>query len=344
MFEFAYPLVLLCLPLPVVAYFLLPKVTIKQSALKVPFYTALAAMAGAGTSPTAHSLGQKLLALLIWISLVGAGAKPQWLGDPVPLQSEGRDMMLAVDLSGSMDTQDMLYQGRNLRRVDVVKRVVADFVGERQGDRLGLILFGTNAYLQAPLTFDLQTVKQLLDEAFINIAGPKTAIGDAIALAIKRLKERPDAARVLILLTDGENTAGETSPLQAAELAELAGVKIHTIGVASDQLIEDGFGFFSNTRKASADLDEKTLAAIAEKTGGRYFRAKDTQQLSEVYETLNKIEPVQQEDRVYRPIQSLMHWPLAIALLLSFLLAGMRTGHWAILLRLTPRANRGDAR
>ncbi|BCD98571.1 vWA domain-containing protein [Marinagarivorans cellulosilyticus] len=326
MFEFAYPLILACLPLPIAVYFLLPRVEVKQSALKVPFYHALAQMAGRGTSPNGSNLTQKIIAISLWVTLVLAGAKPQWIGDPIPLQSEGRDMMLAVDLSGSMKIQDMLYRGQNFRRVDVVKSVVADFVEQRQGDRLGLILFGDNAYLQAPLTFDRNTVKQLLEEAFLGMAGNSTAIGDAIALGIKRLKERPDAARVLILLTDGENTAGETSPIQAAELAAIAGVKIYTIGVASDQLIEDGFGFFSNTKKASADLDENTLQVIADKTGGQYFRAKDTQGLSAIYETLNKIEPVDQDARVYRPVQSLMHWPLALAMLLSLLLALLRCG------------------
>ena len=326
MFEFAYPLVLLCLPLPIAAYFLLPRAEVKQTALKVPFYHALSQMAGKGSAPTGAGILQRVLALLLWFVLVCAGAKPQWIGEPIPLQNEGRDMMLAVDLSGSMKIQDMQYRGQNFRRVDVVKSVVADFVEQRQGDRLGLILFGDNAYLQAPLTFDRNTVKQLLEEAFLGMAGNRTAIGDAIALGIKRLKERPDAARVLILLTDGENTAGETSPQQAAELAAIAGVKIYTIGVASDQLIEDGFGFFSNTKRASADLDEGALQAIAQKTGGQYFRARDTQDLNAIYETLNTIEPVEQDERVYRPIQSLMHWPLAIALLLSMLLAIARGG------------------
>lgn len=326
MFELAYPLALACLPLPIVVYFLLPRVEVKQSALKVPFYHALAQMAGSGTSPTNTQLLQKFLAVALWVTLVFAGAKPQWIGEPVPLQNEGRDMMLAVDLSGSMKIQDMKYRGQNFRRVDVVKSVVADFVEQRQGDRLGLILFGDNAYLQAPLTFDRSTVKQLLEEAFLGMAGNSTAIGDAIALGIKRLKERPNAARVLILLTDGENTAGETSPQQAADLAVIAGVKIYTIGVASDQLIEDGFGFFSNTKKASADLDENVLQSIADKTGGQYFRARDTQGLSAIYETLNKIEPVDQNERVYRPIQSLMHWPLALAMALSLLLAVLRCG------------------
>ncbi len=326
MFEFSYPFILLCLPLPIAVYLWIPKVTQQQSALKVPFYQTLVNLSGAAASPTERSMLQKSLAVALWVALVVAGAKPQWTGEPIALQNEGRDIMLAVDLSGSMKAADMEYNGKLLPRVSVVRSVVADFVEQRHGDRLGLILFGDNAYLQAPLTFDRNTVKQLLEEAFLGMAGNATAIGDAIALAIKRLKERPDSARVLILLTDGENTAGETQPLKAAELAAIAGVKIHTIGVASDLLIEDGFGFFSRSKKASADLDENTLQAIADTTGGQYFRARDTQGLAAIYAALNEIEPIEQDDRVYRPIQSLMHWPLAVALLISMILALLRLG------------------
>ncbi|WP_054112685.1 vWA domain-containing protein [Marinagarivorans algicola] len=326
MFELSYPLILLLLPLPIAVYLWAPKVTQQHAALKVPFYHTLVNISGAAISSNGRSLLQKALALALWVMLVIAGAKPQWIGEPIPLQNEGRDIMLAVDLSGSMKAADMEYNGKLLPRVHVVKSVVADFVEQRHGDRLGLILFGDSAYLQAPLTFDRNTVKQLLEEAFLGMAGNATAIGDAIALGIKRLKDRPDAARVLILLTDGENTAGETHPLKAAELAAIAGVKIHTIGVASDLLIDDGFGFFSRSKKASADLDENTLQTIADKTGGQYFRARDTQGLAAIYAALNEIEPIEQDERVYRPIQSLMHWPLAIALLLSIVLALLRLG------------------
>lgn len=325
MFEFAFPWLLTALPLPLVAYALFPKAEAKEAALKVPFYYALSQISGHVKRGRSTTFFSQLLAVLMWAFVVVAAAKPQWVGEPIPLQNEGRDLLLAVDLSDSMKMEDMQYRGRNLPRITVVKEVVADFVEKRHSDRLGLILFADNAYLQAPLTFDRQTVKQLLQEAQLGFAGTRTAIGDAIALGIKRLKKRPDAARVLILLTDGENTAGEIAPKEAADLAKLAGVKIHTIGVASDQMIDNGFGFFSRQQKASASLDEGTLQHIADTTGGQYFRARDTQDLTAIYETLNALETIEQDERVYRPIQSLMHWPLAVALFLSFILALLRT-------------------
>lgn len=324
MLELAHWWVLLALPLPLISVYLLPPaVQSEKVGLKTPFFGIAKQVQKAPGALRQHSI-LKILALLAWGLLVFAGAKPQWVGDPIPIKNEGRDLLLAVDISGSMEMEDMQYRGRNLPRITVVKEVVGEFVEKRTTDRLGLILFGDNAYLQAPLTFDRQTVKQLLQEAQLGFAGRKTAIGDAIALGIKRLKSRPDAARVLILLTDGENTAGEIEPRQAAELAKIAGVKIHTIGVASDQMIDQGFGFFSRSQKASADLDEGALQFIADTTGGRYFRARDMADLSQIYETLNEIEAIEQDEKVYRPIVSLMHWPLALALLISLIIASTR--------------------
>ena len=230
--------------------------------------------------------------------------------------------MLAVDISGSMGTEDMELGGQLVDRLAVVKRVVADFIGARQGDRLGLILFGTNAYLQAPLTFDLQTVDRLLSEAPVGIAGGKTAIGDAIGLAVKRLRQRPDGDRVLILLTDGANNVGEVAPVKAAELAAGEGIRIYTIGVGADELrMPSIFGAFgSRLVNPSADLDEDTLTRIAENTGGRYFRARDTEGLAEVYAIIDALEPVEQDPETYRPIAALYYWPMGCAWLLACLL------------------------
>ena len=321
MLEFALWWLLLCLPIPFLVAWAMPPATESQkTGLKTPFFGLAKQLQQAPGVLRQHG-ALRIIALLAWALLVVAAARPQWVGEPVPIKNEGRDLLLAVDISGSMEMEDMQYRGRNLPRITVVKEVVGEFVEKRTTDRLGLILFGDNAYLQAPLTFDRLTVKQLLQEAQLGFAGRKTAIGDAIALGIKRLKTRPDAARVLILLTDGENTAGEIDPRQAAELAKIAGVKIHTIGVASDQMIDRGFGFFSRAQKASADLDEGTLQFIADTTGGQYFRARDMADLSQIYDTLNEIEAIEQDEKVYRPIVSLMHWPLGAALLLSLLIA-----------------------
>jgi len=230
--------------------------------------------------------------------------------------------MLAVDLSGSMKRRDMQVEKDWVTRLDVVKRVAGEFIERRDGDRIGLILFGTRAYLQAPLTFDRPTVRTLLQESVIGLAGEQTAIGDAIGLGVKRLRERPAENRVLILLTDGANTAGEVHPMDAARFAAKLGLKIYTIGVGADvAMMRRLYG--SVRVNPSADLDEPTLAAIARATGGRYFRARQTNELVEIYRTLDELEPVISDDEQFRPTIELFYWPLGLALLLAVgLLAG----------------------
>jgi len=223
--------------------------------------------------------------------------------------------MLAVDLSVSMEEEDFILKGRTVNRLIATKSVAGEFIERRVGDRIGLILFGEQAYLQAPLTFDRETVRTLLYESAIGLAGRSTAIGDAIGLAVKRLRERDESNRILILLTDGANTAGVVQPLEAADLASREGLKIYTIGVGADEkLIRSLFGM----RKVnpSADLDETTLKAIAEKTGGRYFRARNTKELNEIYKLLDVLEPIEADSKQFRPRKSLYYWPLAIAFLL----------------------------
>ena len=251
-----------------------------------------------------------------------AAARPQWTGDPVSLPTSGRDLMLAIDISGSMSVEDMQLGNQNVDRLTVVKAVIGDFVDRRQGDRVGLILFGSNAYLQAPLTFDLASVETLLTEAPVGIAGGKTAIGDAIGLAVKRLRARPEGDRVLILLTDGASNVGEVAPLKAAELANAAGVKIHTVGVGADELTVPGLlGIFGQRKvNPSADLDEETLQQIADQTGGRYFRARNTQELAGIYALIDELEPVEQDAEVFRPRKALFFYPLALALAIMLLL------------------------
>ena len=207
--------------------------------------------------------------------------------------------------------------GSYVDRLTVVKAVVAEFIAQRQGDRVGLILFGTNAYLQAPLTFDLTSVNRLLQEAPVGIAGGKTAIGDAIGLAVKRLRQRPESQRVLILLTDGANNVGEVTPTKAAELAAESNVRIYSIGVGATEMQMPGiFGSFgARVVNPSADLDEPTLRSIADITGGAYYRAQNTDELAGVYDTINELEEIEQDPQVYRPVASLAHWPLLTALL-----------------------------
>ena len=231
--------------------------------------------------------------------------------------------MLAVDLSDSMRTGDFVIEDEQVNRLQATKRVASEFIERRRGDRLGLILFGTRAYLQTPLTFDSKTVNRLLQESAIGLAGERTAIGDAIGLAIKRLDLESENSRVLILMTDGANTAGEVTPLKAAQLAAERGLRIYTIGIGADEQIEDTW-FGQRRVNPSAQLDEKTLREIATLTGGRYFRARDSQELAQIYLLLDELEPLPRDSRNLRPVRSLFMWPLAFALGLAGLLIAPR--------------------
>jgi len=311
--EFAWPWLFILLPLPLLAL-LLPRAQVSRpAALRFPFFEALSA------STAGRERGRQVwrlpLALLAWLLLIIAAARPQLIGETVHLPVAGRSLMLAVDISGSMQTDDMRIGGQRMTRLSAVKQVAGNFIEEREGDRVGLILFGDQAYLQAPLTFDRRTVSTLLDEAVIGLAGRSTAIGDAIGLAVKRLQDQPEENRILILMTDGANTAGAVSPLKAADLAATANVRIYTIGIgASERIVRSLFG---NRRVANMELDEKTLRAIADKTGGRYFRARDTGSLADIYALLDEIEPVSEDTQSYRPVDELYSWPLAASLFLT---------------------------
>lgn len=321
MIRFAWPWLFLLAPLPWLVYRFLPGASPRrEAALYAPFIL---------TAFGDHWLGEAkkrrwpvALAALIWLLLLCAGARPQWLGDPVELPETGRSLMLAVDASGSMEIPDLDLSGSKASRLDVVKQVAGDFIRRRSGDRIGLIIFGTEAYLQAPLTFDRTTVAELLAETEVGIAGKQTAIGDAIGLALKRLRNVPRGKAALILLTDGGNNAGQVPPRQAADLAAQAGVKIYTIGVGADR-IEVPSLLGSQIVNPSADLDEDTLRYIAKVTGGRYFRARDAKGLAEIYRRIDALEPVKGDSRVVRPVTALFMWPLGAAFLLSWLRAAM---------------------
>jgi len=308
----AWPWALLLLPLPwLVRRWLRPAPDAGMQALRVPWFALMRETASTW-------LKQPLLAAvaaLAWALLVVAAARPQWVGEVVTLPVTGRDLLLAVDISGSMDTQDMFLAGEPVNRLAVVKKVAGEFIQRRRGDRVGLVLFGSRAYLQTPLTFDTETTAILLEESEIGLAGRETAIGDAIGLAVKRLREDAASDRVLVLLTDGANTSGEVQPMQATEFAAREGLKIYTVGVGADEMmVRDFFG--SRVVNPSADLDEDTLRAIAERTGGAYFRARDAQALADIYRRLDELEPVESDQEMIRPIDELFHWPLGAAFLL----------------------------
>jgi len=319
MIHFAWPWAFILVPLPYLVYRLTPPaLAAEEAALWVPQLDPFT-VARHQHGRRRRSRFELLLALLCWLLLIVACARPQWLGEPLELPVSGRDLQLAVDLSGSMETEDFELHGSQVDRLTALKSVAEPFIEQRVGDRIGLILFGEQAYVQAPLSFDRQTVKRLLDEAAIGLAGDRTAIGDAIGLTLKRAENNEAQHRVLILLTDGVNNAGQLPPLKAAELAAKQGLKIYTIGIGADAMEVKSF-FFSQTVNPSRDLDEKTLKAIAETTGGRYFRARDSAELKQIYSLLDQLEPVEREHDVYRPISALFPWPLGIALFGALLL------------------------
>jgi Ca-activated chloride channel family protein len=316
MLTFAWPWCFLALPLPwLVHRFLAPAAAFTGTAVRVPFFNDAVDL-GPGGQRLGHRRMEGWLLTLAWVCLVVAAARPQTIGEAIALPVSGRDLMLAVDLSGSMEQPDFDLNGRRVTRLGVVKEVLGRFLERREGDRIGLILFGALAYLQTPLTFDHHTVATMLGEAEIGLAGKQTAIGDAIGLAVKRLRGSENKDRVLILLTDGANTAGAVTPERAALLARKEGLRIYTIGIGSDRVrIDASFG--TQVLSPANDLDERTLRTIARLTGGEYFRAGDSRQLAAIYERLDELEPAAGDDDFFRPVRSLYCWPLALALVLS---------------------------
>ena len=299
MIQFEWVWMFLILPLPwLYRWGLKPAQVVEEASLHTPFIDEYEQTNLAHTS-TSRSWLRWGLALLSWTLLVTAVARPQWVGEPIDLPFVGRDIMLAIDLSNSMARRDFALNRNLVDRLTAIKAVAGPFVERRKGDRIGLILFGQQAYLQVPLTFDRKTVQTLLHEAFIGLAGKTTAIGDAIGLAVKRLQQQTNKQPILILLTDGSNTAGAVEPEKAADLAATKGIKIYTIGV----------------QRQRGDLDEATLKAVAKKTGGRYFRATDTQRLNTIYQLVDALEPIEHEGQQYRPTRSLFTWPLVLSLI-----------------------------
>jgi len=317
MFELALPWALILLPLPLLIWFFLPRAPLHlPAALKVPFFNA---MQGIVDQEKYHIIKHTkiTLLLLIWGLLVFALSGPRWVGEPQPLTREGYNIMLALDLSGSMELTDMMFQGRPVSRLSVVKRAAVQFVQARIGDKIGLILFGSQAYLQTPLTYDRHNILTRIEDATVGLAGKTTSIGDALGLAVKRFQGMPDKGQIIILLTDGVNNSGVLTPLKAAELAHSDNIKVYTIGLGAEIDPQAVGGMFLNMNQ-TADLDEDTLKEVAKMTGGRYFRATDLQSLQTIYETINQLEVVSQEQQTLRPQHDYYPWPLALALILFF--------------------------
>ncbi|PIP81364.1 MAG: BatB protein [Gammaproteobacteria bacterium CG22_combo_CG10-13_8_21_14_all_40_8] len=311
------PWVLLLIPLPIIVRYTLSKTSqTQQNALLTPFFQQWSQQTSSLEEMASTRL-PLLLASICWLLLVLSAANPLWIGDPIVQPREGREIMLAMDISGSMEERDMITSKGNYRRIDVVKAVLSDFASRRENDKLGLILFGQQAFLQTPLTFDHQTIQKMLDEAIIGLAGANaTAIGDAIGLVVKRFQSRKAKDKVLILLTDGVNNTGLVTPDKAAELAASQGIKIYTIGVGAGEMqVSSIFG--TRTVNPSADLDEVSLKYIAKTTGGRYFRAKDPKELQQIYQLIDKLEPITSKSITIRPQKSLFYWSLFAAIILA---------------------------
>ena len=314
MFELALPWALLALPLPLLTWWLLPPHRERSSALRVPFFSEITRAAGVEGRPgavVAHRRGlQILIAGLVWTLIVIGLAKPEWVGEPIVRQEAARDVMLAVDLSGSMDYADFPDEAGGLgRRIDGVERVVDAFVAAREHDRVGLIVFGTRAYLQLPFTRDLTTARELVGLMDVGMAGPQTALGDAIGLAMHAFEDSGVEDRLLIMLTDGNDTASKMTPVNAADIARREGVTIYTIGIGDpDAGGEDR-------------VDFTTLAKIAERTGGEFFAADDERALRAIYAAIDASQTVEIKTQTWRPRESLVHWPVGAAL--TVLLLGL---------------------
>jgi len=314
MISFAWPWLLLLLPLPLLVYFLPQKQNSRLSAALLTPH--LLANSPVSTTPNTSKKSPLVILSLCWLLAVLALSQPQWLGETIDIPTEGREMMIAVDLSGSMQIEDMSLHGSTVNRLDMLKEVLGNFIKRRVGDRLGLILFADDAYMQTPMTFDRETVKQMLDESELGLVGRKTAIGDAIALAVKRFDAKQKSNKILLLLTDGQNTAGKITPEQALELAIAKDVTIYSIGIGADVMLQKSL-FGTRRVNPSSELDEKTLTKLAQQTGGKYFRAKDSEGMELIYSLLDQLEPIEQDQQQMRPLTALFYWPLSLAFLLS---------------------------
>ena len=324
MFELATPWALLLLPVPLLIWFFAPRCNVPlRTALRVPFFDAMTQI----VTQEKHRVTKQYSTIwlfTIWSLLIIALTGPRWVGEPRSLARVGHNIMLTLDLSPSMAVNDMFWQHHRATRLAVVKQAARQFVQQRTDDKIGLIVFGERAYLQTPLTYDHHNVIERLDDATAGLAGKSTSIGDALGLAVKHLQSVPKKGRVIILLTDGANNSGVLAPLKAAELARDDGIKVYTIGLGADgdaQTFNDLF-LSMNT---SAELDEDTLKAVADMTGARYFRATDLASLQAIYQAINQMETVSQEQAMIRPQHDYYPWPLALAyVLFIYMLAKQR--------------------
>ena len=312
MLTISHPWLFLLLPLPWLIRKFLPVHRERRTAVRVPFMRILSSLTSlqpdSGVAVGRRSSVQWLALGAAWCLMVAAMTRPQWLEEPVIKELPMRDLLVAVDLSGSMEARDFTDDaGNSVDRLTAVKQVLDAFFARRDGDRAGLILFGSAAFVQAPFTDDIDVVRELLGEAQIRMLGPRTMLGDAMGLAINLFERSEVDERVMIVLTDGNDTGSLVPPERAAEIARDNGVVVYTIAIGDPAAVGE------------QALDEVTLEKIAGITGGGYFRANDREQLEAVYAHLDAVNPRQVETQSYRPLTDLYHWPLAAAILLTML-------------------------
>lgn len=310
MIELAFPWALLALPLPWLIWRFAPPSRERITALRIPFFRQITEAAGkepqAGAVILQRQAFQVIVAALVWLLLILSLARPERVGEPIVNEKAARDVMLALDISGSMDERDFeADDGSRLQRLDAVKYVLSDFIAARDGDRIGLIIFGAKAFVQAPFTEDLKSVQSLLDQTQVGMAGPHTVLGDAIGLAIRTFEASEIRDRLLILLSDGADTGSRMSPVNAAEIAASRDVIIYSIGVGDP----NGEG--------EDRVDLAALEDIANRASGEFFFAADETALSEIYQRIDELEPRKVDVQSYRPREALAHIPLAIAALLA---------------------------
>jgi Ca-activated chloride channel homolog len=308
-YRLEYPWLFALIPLPLLIYWLAPAYKEQQESLRLAFFSYLAAATGLTPEPGAvvprTNWLQKILAPICWCLMVLAVARPQFVEPPIQKIEPGRDLMLALDISQSMQTADFRApDGKKLRRVDAVKNVVADFVRKRKNDRIGLIVFGAAAYPLVPFTLDHDASLQILEQTDAGMAGPQTMIGDAIGLAIKQFDKSDAEERVLILLTDGNDTGSKMPPKKAAEIAAEKGIRIHVVGVGDPKA------------EGEDKVDYAALASIAKKTGGQVFHGENVEELAKAYAVLDKITEQNFKTLSYQPKLERFMWPLGAAAIL----------------------------
>ena len=330
-YRLEYPWLLALLPLPIIIYWLLPPYKEEQSSLRLPFFSYIASSLGITPAPGAvipkKNWLQKILAPLCWGLIVLAMARPQFVEPPIQKIQPGRDLMLALDISQSMETPDFrAADGKRMRRVDAVKQVVSDFIRRRKNDCIGLIVFGQAAYPVTPFTLDHDAGLEILSQTDAGMAGPQTMIGDAIGLAIKQFDKSEAKERVLVLLTDGNDTGSRMPPRKAAEIASQCGITIHVVGLGDPHATGED------------KVDYATLNSIAKATGGEVFHGENREELQNAYSTLDKITPQNFKTLSYQPKRELFMFPLgaAVSLLVAYHLLMLLVG---IFTRLFARQN-----